>query len=105
MLFRSHRESEYGSLEKHRDVLRRVSPIHKVDKIVAPLMVIHGANDPRVPVSEAEQIVESLTKRGVPVQYLHYEDEGHGLSKLKNKLDCYPQVAEFLKKHLMPEKG
>ena len=64
-------------------------------------MVIHGANDPRVPVSEADQIVESLTRRGVPVKYLRYEDEGHGLSKLKNKLDCYPQVARFLKEHLM----
>ena len=97
---RSHRESEYGSLAKHRDVLRRVSPIHKVDQIVAPLMVIHGANDPRVPVSEADQIVASLEKRGVPVKYLRYADEGHGLSKLKNKLDCYPQVAEFLREHL-----
>ena len=98
---RAHRESEYGSLAEHRDVLRRVSPIHKVDCITAPLMVIHGANDPRVPVSEADQIVESLTRRGVPVKYLRYEDEGHGLSKLKNKLDCYPQVARFLKEHLM----
>ena len=98
---RAHRESEYGSLAEHREVLRRVSPIHKVDRIVAPLMVIHGANDPRVPVSEADQIVESLEKRGVPVKYLRYEDEGHGLSKLKNKLDCYPQAAQFLKEHLM----
>ena len=97
---RAHRESEYGSLEHHRDVLRRVSPIHKVDEIVAPLMVIHGANDPRVPVSEADQIVKSLRDRNVPVEYLRYEDEGHGLAKRKNQLDCYPQVAEFLKKYL-----
>ena len=100
---RSHRESEYGTLAHDRETLRRVSPIHKVDQITAPLMVIHGANDPRVPVSEADQIVASLENRGVPVKYLRYADEGHGLSKLKNKLDCYPQVVEFLKKHLMSE--
>ena len=64
-----------------------------------------GANDPRVPVEEAEQIVDSLRSRGVPVEYLCYGDEGHGLSKRKNQLDCYPQVAEFLKKYLTSGKG
>ncbi len=97
---RAHRESEYGSLAKHRHVLRAVSPIHKVNEIVTPLMVIHGENDPRVPVSEARQIVKSLEDRGVAVKCLIYGDEGHGLAKLKNQLDCYPQVAEFLQKHL-----
>lgn len=97
---RAHRESEYGSLARDRATLRRVSPIHKADLIVTPLMVVHGANDPRVPVGEAEQIVASLKKRGIAVQFLCYPDEGHGLSKLKNKLDCYPQAAAFLKKHL-----
>ena len=97
---RAHRESEYGTLSHDRETLRRVSPIHQVDKIIAPLMVIHGAKDPRVPVSEADQIVESLQKRGVPVKYLRYPDEGHGLSKRKNQFDCYPQVAAFLKEHL-----
>ena len=84
---RAHREGEYGSLEKHRDVLRKVSPIHVAHQITAPLMVIHGANDPRVPVSEAEQIVENLKSRGVCVKYLCYGDEGHGIMKLANKLD------------------
>lgn len=98
---RSHREGEYGSLERHREVLRRVSPIHVAHRITAPLMVIHGANDPRVPVSEAEQIVRNLEDRGVAVKYLCYNDEGHGIMKLANKLDCYPQVAAFLKEHLL----
>ena len=49
------------------------------------MLVIHGANDPRVPVEEAEQIVAALKKRMVPVEYLRYEDEGHGLAKLKNR--------------------
>ena len=97
---RAHREGEYGSLAHHRDVLRKVSPIHVAHQIIAPLMVIHGANDPRVPVSEAEQIVRNLESRGVCVKYLCYGDEGHGIMKLANKLDCYPQVAEFLKMHL-----
>jgi len=97
---RAHRESEYGSLAHDREVLYNVSPIAKADDITAPLMVIHGANDPRVPVTEAELIVNSLRNRQVEVKYLRYEDEGHGLAKRKNQYDCYPQVAEFLKKHL-----
>jgi len=97
---RAHRESEYGSLAHHRHILRAVSPIHKVDDITAALMVVHGSNDPRVPVTEAEQIVASLRSRNVPVEYLLYTDEGHGLSKRKNQFDCYPKVAAFLKKHL-----
>ena len=64
------------------------------------MMVIHGANDPRVPVEEAEQIVSALKKRGIPVEYLRYEDEGHGLAKLKNRLDAYPKMAAFLDKYL-----
>lgn len=100
---RAHRESEYGSLAHHRHILREVSPIHKVERITAALMVIHGANDPRVPVSEAEQIVASLRSRNVPVEYLLYPDEGHGISKRKNQFDCYPKVAAFLKKHLQVE--
>ncbi|WP_040210424.1 S9 family peptidase [Clostridium polynesiense] len=97
---RAHRGSEYGTLEHHREILREVSPIRKVDDITAPLMVVHGANDPRVPVGEAEQVVDCLAKRGVSVKYLRYEDEGHGISKMKNKLHCYPQMAEFLKRNL-----
>ena len=97
---RAHREAEYGSLEHHRDILREVSPIQKSDAITAPLMVVHGANDPRVPVTEAEQVVKALQNRGLPVTYLRYEDEGHGIIKLSNKLDCYPKIAAFLEQNL-----
>lgn len=97
---RAHREAEYGNLREHREFLEKISPIHHVDKIRCPLMVIHGANDPRVPIHEAEQIVAALKKRGVPVEYLRYEDEGHGLAKLKNRLDAYPKMADFLDRHL-----
>jgi dipeptidyl aminopeptidase/acylaminoacyl peptidase len=94
------REPEYGSLEEDREFLESISPIHKADKIAAPLMVIHGKNDPRVPVGEAEQIVESVRGNGGAVEYLLYEDEGHGLAKLKNRLDAYPKIAAFLDRHL-----
>ena len=100
---RSLRESEYGSLEKDRAFLESISPIHKAEKIAAPLMVIHGKNDPRVPVGEAEQIVDRVKENGGTVDYLLYEDEGHGLAKLKNRLDAYPKIAAFLDRHLAAE--
>lgn len=97
---RAHREKEYGNLRDHKEFLEKISPINHVDKIKCPMMVIHGANDPRVPVEEAEQIVAALKKRNVPVEYLRYEDEGHGLLKLKNRLDAYPKMIDFLDKWL-----
>ena len=96
------REAEYGSLERDRDFLTEISPLHKADRITAPLFVVHGANDPRVPVQEAEQIVAALRLRGVPVEYLRYEDEGHGLIKRANRLRAYPAIARFLDKSLGP---
>jgi dipeptidyl aminopeptidase/acylaminoacyl peptidase len=97
---RSLGEAEYGSLEKDRDFLESISPIHKAQNITAPLMVVHGKNDPRVPVGEAEQIVDRVRENGGTVEYLLYEDEGHGLSKLKNRLDAYPKIVAFLDRHL-----
>ena len=102
---RALREPEYGSLERDREFLESVSPIHKAEEIAAPLMVIHGKNDPRVPVGEAEQIVEKVRKNGGVVEYLLYEDEGHGLAKLKNRLDAYPKIAAFLDRHLADGEG
>jgi dipeptidyl aminopeptidase/acylaminoacyl peptidase len=98
---RALREAEYGSLEHDRSFLERISPIHKVDRIACPLLVVHGANDPRVPVGEAEQVVAALRERGREVVYLRYDDEGHGIAKLRNRLDCYPQIATFLERHLV----
>jgi dipeptidyl aminopeptidase/acylaminoacyl peptidase len=97
---RALREAEYGSLEHDRELLERISPIHKVGRIACPLMVVHGANDPRVPVSEAEQIVSAVRERGGEVAYLRYDDEGHGITRLRNRLDCYPQISAFLERHL-----
>jgi len=97
---RRQREVEYGMLDKNIDFLRRISPLAKVDKIKTPLFVIHGRNDPRVPYTEAEQVVKALKDRGAVVQYKLYDDEGHGIAKLKNRLDLYPQVADFLDKYM-----
>ncbi|NMI01586.1 S9 family peptidase [Pseudonocardia acidicola] len=93
---RAHREREYGSLEQHRAFLEEASPLARVDDIRAPLVVIHGANDPRVPLSEAEQLTAALRGRGVPCELLVYPDEGHGLAKLPNRLDAYQRAIAFL---------
>jgi dipeptidyl aminopeptidase/acylaminoacyl peptidase len=79
-----------------RAFLTQASPLTHVDAIGAPLFVIHGRNDPRVPVSEAEQLVASLKQRGVRCELLIYDDEGHGLARLANQLDAYPRAIEFL---------
>lgn len=100
---RAHREAEYGSLAHDREFLESIAPINHLDNLRAPLMVIHGANDPRVPLSEAEQLVTALEERGVPVEFLVFADEGHGVVKLKNKLKMYPAVVAFLEKVLADE--
>lgn len=94
------REAEYGSLEQDRDFLISISPIEHVDKIVAPLLVLHGANDPRVPIGESEQIVASLRARGRAVEYVRFEDEGHGFVKLPNRLAAAEATAAFLERYL-----
>ncbi len=99
------REAEYGSLEKDLEVLKRLSPINYVDRIEAPLLVIHGKNDPRVPVSETEQIVEALESRGKAVKAVIFEDEGHGLTKLRNRIRAYSEAVEFLEEHVASRAG
>jgi dipeptidyl aminopeptidase/acylaminoacyl peptidase len=96
------RAAEYGDPEKDADFLASISPLNFIDRIQAPLMVIHGANDPRVPVEEAEQIVSTLRSRGREVEYLRYADEGHGLAKANNRADAWPKVVRFFEKHMGP---
>lgn len=104
--YRRHlREAEYGSLAKDRDFLLEISPLTHIHRIAAPLMVVHGRNDPRVPVSEAEQVVAAVRARGLPVEVLIYDDEGHGLAKRANRLDAYPRIAHFLRLHLKAGPG
>ncbi|WP_092930156.1 S9 family peptidase [Natrinema hispanicum] len=94
------REAEYGSLAEDRDFLEEISPINNVEQIEAPLFVLHGENDPRVPVGEAEQIVEEVRDHGVPVRKLIFDDEGHGFSKLANRIEAYSEIADFLDEHV-----
>ncbi|WP_227375637.1 S9 family peptidase [Haladaptatus halobius] len=94
------REAEYGSLEDDREFLESVSPINNVRSIEASLLVLHGENDPRVPVGEAEQIADEAAERGVPVEKLVFPDEGHGFSKLENRIKAYTTIAEFLDEHV-----
>ena len=97
---RASREREYGSLETDRDFLEQASPLSRIDDIRAPLFVIHGANDPRVPLSEAEQLTAALAANGVECELLVYGDEGHGLARRANRLDAFPKAAAFLARHL-----
>ena len=94
------REAEYGSLDEDRDLLESISPINRIDAIDAPLFVLHGENDPRVPVGEAEQIVEAAREQEVPVRKLIFEDEGHGFSKLENRIEAYRGIVDFLEEHV-----
>lgn len=99
---RAHREREYGSLATDRDFLASASPLRRAEDIRAPLFMIHGRNDPRVPVGEAEQLAARLHARGVPCELVVYDDEGHGLARLDNRLDAYPRAVAFLEQVLRP---
>ena len=81
-------------------LLRQVSPVFHVDKIVAPLFIAQGRNDPRVNVDEADQMVEAMKTRGVEVEYLVKDDEGHGFHNEENRFDFYRAMEAFLEKHL-----
>lgn len=99
--YRRHlRASEYGDPEKDAALLRDLSPIHRVDRIRAPLMVIQGANDPRVPQEESDQMVAQLRARNHPVEYLLFPDEGHGIVKIPNRIRAYTAIGEFLERYL-----
>jgi dipeptidyl aminopeptidase/acylaminoacyl peptidase len=93
---RAHREREYGSLERNREFLESASPLNRISDVRAPLFVIHGRNDPRVPLSEAEQVAAAVRENGVEVELVVYDDEGHGLAKRVNRLDAYPRAIDFL---------
>lgn len=94
------REDEYGSLTGHPELLREISPLHRAERITAPLFVIHGRNDPRVPLGEAEQIVARLRALGRDVDLLVFDDEGHGLVKRPNRRTGYGAIGAFLASRL-----
>jgi dipeptidyl aminopeptidase/acylaminoacyl peptidase len=91
---------EYGDPEKETDLLRRLSPIHRVDRVRAATLVLHGANDTNVPVVEAKQVVDRLKARGVPVDYILFPDEGHGFRKAPNRVRSATAIVGWFVEHL-----
>ncbi|MFZ0161630.1 MAG: S9 family peptidase [Kineosporiaceae bacterium] len=89
-----------GHPDTEAELLRQASPLTHVDRIRIPLLVVQGANDPRVKQAEAEQIVAALTGKGLPHSYLLFEDEGHGLAKPENRERMYAAAEAFLAEHL-----
>lgn len=89
-----------GDPEEDAEMLRERSPITYVENIRAPLLVIQGANDPRVVKPESDQMVERLRELGRTVEYMVFEDEGHGFTKTANSLKALKATAEWLEKHL-----
>ena len=86
--------------DEGREQLKRQSPINHVDSIASPLLVIHGANDPRVKQAEADQIVVAMRERELPVEYIVAPDEGHGFRGLENRMAMFARTEQFLASHL-----
>lgn len=98
--WRRFRKQWIGDPEEDADLLRERSPIQYVDNVRAPLLVIQGANDPRVVKAESDQMVERLQALGQTVEYMVFEDEGHGFTKTSNLLKVLRASAEWFEKHL-----
>ena len=92
-----------GHPEKDRRFLLERSPYTYIDQVKCPMLMIQGRNDPRVVERETADVVERLRSRGVPVDYLMFEDEGHDVIKLKNRVTCYSKITSFFTKHLKAE--
>lgn len=92
--------AKVGNPETEKDMLWERSPLSKVDAISIPVLIAQGANDPRVKQAEAEQIVNALAEKGLPHEYLLFEDEGHGLARPENRETYYAAVERFLAEHL-----
>jgi dipeptidyl aminopeptidase/acylaminoacyl peptidase len=89
-----------GDPEKDKDFLVERSPRTRVGDITAPLLVIQGKNDPRVVEPESADLVEELRSSGKDVDYLVFEDEGHDVLKLGNRVRCYDAITGFFSRHL-----
>jgi len=92
--------AEIGDVKADAQMLRDISPVFHAEKIRNPLLVLQGANDPRVIKAESDDIVAAVKKNGVPVEYIVFPDEGHGFSKKKNQIEGYGAVLRFLDQHL-----
>lgn len=95
---------EYGNVDdpSDKEFFVQLSPITHVSAVRAPLLVSHGANDPRDPVTESDQFVRAVRERGGDVEYMRWPDEGHSIRKLSNRVTAYRRVAAFLARTLGP---
>ena len=84
--------------------LKKISPLFHADKVINPVMVLQGANDPRVLQIESDEIVEELIKNDIPVEYVIFEDEGHGFRKKENQIEGYRKIKSFLDLYLKTSK-
>ena len=91
---------EIGNPQTQRDMLVEISPLFHADKIRKPLMVLQGKNDPRVVLAESDDLVAAVRKNNVPVEYVVFDDEGHGFTKKKNQIEGYGKVLQFLDTYL-----
>lgn len=98
--FREALYQEIGNPETQREMLIAISPVFHADKITKPLMVLQGKNDPRVILAESDDIVAAVRKNNVPVEYVVFDDEGHGFSKKKNQIEGYGKILAFLDTYL-----
>lgn len=89
-----------GDPEKDEQLLKDISPLFHVQNIKAPLMIVQGANDPRVKQRESDQIVEELKKRNIDVHYILNQDEGHGFHNEENRISVFKEIEAFLSEHL-----
>ena len=91
---------QVGHPEKDKDMLRENSPVFNVHKIKAPLLIAQGANDPRVNKAESDQMVQALKARGINVEYIIKDNEGHGFSNQENRFELYRAIEIFFEKYL-----
>jgi dipeptidyl aminopeptidase/acylaminoacyl peptidase len=89
-----------GHPENDKQILQEGSPVYHIDRIKSPLLVVQGANDPRVNIDESDQIVRALRSRGIEVPYLVKYDEGHGFHNQENQFEFYKVMLGFLFRHL-----
>ena len=89
-----------GDVEESDALNRRISPLFHAEQIRAPLMVLQGANDPRVKIAESDQIVAAMRAKDLPVTYIVFPDEGHGFARPENRLDANARIEQFLAEHL-----
>jgi dipeptidyl aminopeptidase/acylaminoacyl peptidase len=96
---------EYGNPSSEAEMLKELSPIHAIDRVVAPTIVLHGANDTNVPLAEAEQVVRELERREVPVEFVLFPDEGHGFRKTPNRIRATVAIVRWFDTYLKAEPG